>query len=100
VAGGALYGGYQFTPKIAVAARVEYLADVGGLYSGITQYLKEGTFTLDYRPASDFLMRTELRRDQSNRHYFLSDTLGVLESSQPTIGLGLIWWFGQKQGAW
>jgi hypothetical protein len=45
-------------------------------------------------------MRTEFRRDQSNRHYFLSDTLGVLESSQPTIGLGLVWWFGQKQGAW
>ena len=100
VAGGALYGGYQLTPKIAVAARVEYLADVGGLYSGVTQYLKEGTFTLDYRLAGDFLMRTEFRRDQSNRHYFLSDTLGVLESSQPTIGLGLVWWFGQKQGAW
>jgi Putative beta-barrel porin-2, OmpL-like. bbp2 len=100
VAGGALYGGYQLTPKIAVAARVEYLADVGGLYSGVTQYLKEGTFTLDYRLAGDFLMRTEFRRDQSNRHYFLSDTLGVLESSQPTIGLGLVWWFGQKQGTW
>jgi Putative beta-barrel porin-2, OmpL-like. bbp2 len=100
VAGGALYGGYQLTPKIGVAARVEYLADVGGLYTGITQYLKEGTFTLDYRLASDFLVRGELRRDQSNQHYFLSDTLGVLESSQPTIGLGLVWWFGQKQGVW
>jgi hypothetical protein len=100
VTGGALYGGYQLTPKIAVAARVEYLADVGGLYTGTTQYLKEGTFTLDYRLAGDFLMRSEFRRDQSNRHYFLSDTLGVLESSQQTIGLGLVWWFGQKQGVW
>jgi len=100
VTGGALYGGYQLTPKIAVATRLEYLADVGGLYTGTTQYLKEGTFTLDYRLAGDFLMRTELRRDQSNRHYFLSPTLGVLESSQQTIGLGLVWWFGQKQGVW
>lgn len=100
VAGGALYGGYQLTPKIAVAARVEYLADIGGLYTGITQYLKEGTFTVDYRLAGDFLMRGEFRRDQSNRHYFLSDTLGVLESSQQTVGLGLVWWFGQKQGVW
>jgi hypothetical protein len=100
VTGGALYAAYQLTPKIAVAARTEYLADVGGLYTGITQYLKEGTFTVDYRLAGDFLMRGEFRRDQSNRHYFLTDTLGVLESSQQTIGLGLVWWFGQKQGVW
>ena len=100
VAGGALYGGYQLTPKLAVATRIEYLADVGGLYTGVTQYLKEGTFTLDYRLAGDFMMFGEFRRDQSNRHYFLSDTLGILESSQPTIGLGLVWWFGQKQGPW
>jgi hypothetical protein len=100
VSGGALYGGYQLTPAMAVALRLEYLADVGGLYTGTTQYLKEGTFTLDYRLASDFLMRGEFRRDQSNQHYFLSNTLGVLESSQQTIGVGIVWWFGQKQGVW
>ncbi len=100
VAGGALYGSYQLTPKLAAALRLEYLADVGGLYSGVTQYLKEGTFTLDYRLAGDFMMFTEFRRDQSNRLYFLGNTLGILESSQPTIGMGLVWWFGQKQGAW
>jgi hypothetical protein len=47
VTGGALYGGYQLTAAMAVALRLEYLADVGGLYTGTTQYLKEGTFTLD-----------------------------------------------------
>jgi len=100
ITGGALYGGYQLTPAMAVALRLEYLADVGGLYTGNAQYLKEGTFTIDYRLASDFLMRGEFRRDQSNQHYFLSNTLGVFEPSQQTIGLGLVWWFGQKQGAW
>ena len=100
VTGGALYGGYQLTPTVALAARVEYLADDGGLFSGTTQYLKEGTLTLDYRPADGFLMRGEFRRDQSNQHYFLGSTLGVLETSQPTIGLGLVWWIGQKEGAW
>ena len=100
VTGGALYGGYQLTPKVALAARVEYLADVGGLFSGTPQYLKEGTLTLDYRPADGFLMRGEFRRDQSNQHYFLGSSLGVLEASQPTIGFGLVWWFGQKEGAW
>ena len=100
VEGGALYGGYQLTPAMAVALRLEYLADVGGLYTGATQYLKEGTFTVDYKLASDFLMRGEYRRDQSNQHYFLTNALGVFDSSQQTIGLGLVWWFGQKQGVW
>jgi len=100
VTGGAVYAAYQLNTRVALAARAEYLADVGGLYSGVTQYLKEGTLTLDYRPVDGFLMRGEFRRDQSNRPYFIGHTLGALESSQPTIGLGLVWWFGQKQGAW
>jgi hypothetical protein len=100
VEAGALYVGYQFYPTLAFAARAEYLADAGGLFSGTTQYLKEGTLTLDYRPSDHFLMRGEYRRDQSNRLYFLGHTLGVFESIQPTLGLGLVWWFGQKQGVW
>ncbi len=100
VSGGALYGAYQLTQKLTLAARAEYLADVGGLFSGTTQYLKEGTLTLDYRPADGFLVMGELRRDQSDKRYFLGDSLGVLERAQPTIGLGLVWWVGQKKGAW
>jgi hypothetical protein len=100
VTGGALYAGYQFAPTFAVAARAEYLADRGGLYSGATQFLKEGTLTFDYRPADGFLMRTEYRRDQSNQPYFLGHSLGELELAQPTLTLGLVWWFGQKQGTW
>jgi hypothetical protein len=100
VDGWAVYGGYQISPKIAFAARAEYLADIGGLFSGTTQYLKEGTLTLDYRPADGFLMRGEYRRDQSNRPYFLGPVVGLLETSQPTLGFGLVWWFGQKEGPW
>ena len=100
VEGGALYAGYQLSSQFAFAARTEYLADIGGLFSGTTQYLKEGTVTLDYRPTDAFLLRCEFRRDQSNQHYFLGKTLGVLQSAQPTIGFGAVWWFGQKKGAW
>jgi hypothetical protein len=100
VDGGALYAGYQLSGAFALAARVEYLADIGGLYSGVTQYLKEGTLTFDYRPKDGFLARVEFRRDQSNRPYFLGHTLGMLEASQPTVGFGLVWWLGQKQGVW
>jgi hypothetical protein len=100
VDGGALYVGYQISSQFAVAARGEYLADIGGLFSGTTQYLKEGTVTFDYRPENGFLLRCEYRRDQSNQRYFLGHTLGALESAQPTVGVGAIWWFGGKQGAW
>jgi hypothetical protein len=100
VDGGALYLGYQISTTMAFAARAEYLADIGGLYSGATQYLKEGTLTLDYRPAEGFLLRGELRRDQSNQPYFLGHSLGDLQTAQPTVGVGAVWWFGQKQGVW
>ena len=100
VQGGAVYAAYQFTPTLAAAARGEYLADIGGLYSGVTQYLKEQTLTFDYRPGNGFLLRAEFRRDYSNEHYFLSHTLGNLLTSQPTVALGLVWWFGQKEGTW
>ena len=40
-----------------MAARGEYMSDRGGLFSGITQALKEGTATFDYRVADGFLMR-------------------------------------------
>ena len=46
------------------------------------------------------LIDLEYRRDWSNQPFFLSSSLGRLEMSQPTIGFGAIWWFGQKQGAW
>jgi hypothetical protein len=98
--GGALYLRYQLTPKIALAARSEYLADAGGLFSGKAQALKETTATFEYKFSQGFLMREEWRRDWSNQPFFLSDTLGVLEKSQTTVTLGLIWWFGGKEGAW
>jgi len=44
-----IYVGYQLSSHLLFAARVEYLADIGGLFSGTTQYLKEATLTLDYR---------------------------------------------------
>src|SRR5574337_380339 len=63
VSGGAGYARYGFTPKFALAARGEYLSDRGGLFSGVTQALKETTLTADYQVAEGFLFRTEWRRD-------------------------------------
>ena len=100
VDGGAAYLRYQFTPKFSLAARSEYLSDRGGLFSGLTQALKENTVTFDYNLADGFLMRYEWRRDFSNQPSFLSDAQGVLSKQQTTATLGLVWWWGPKGGVW
>ncbi len=98
--GGAAYARYQLTPRTAIATRAEYLSDRGGMFSGNTQVLKETTVTLEQRLAEGFLFRQEWRRDSSNHPYFLTDTLGVLKKEQNTLTLGVIWWFGAKEGPW
>ena len=100
VSAGAAYARYQLTPKFAIAGRGEYFSDRGGLFSGKSQALKEGTLTLDYLAAGGFLMRAEWRRDFSNQPFFLTNSLGLLKNEQTTATLGLVWWFGPKQGSW
>jgi hypothetical protein len=99
-AGGAGYARYQFTPRIALGARAEYLNDRNGLFSNTPQSLKEGTLTADYKFGEGFLMRFEWRRDLSNHAFFYTDTLGLLSNHQSTATVGLVWWFGGKQGTW
>jgi hypothetical protein len=99
-AGGAAYAHYQFTPKIAVGARGEFLNDRNGLFSNTPQSLKEGTLTGEYKFGEGFLVRLEWRRDLSNHNYFYTDTLGLLSNHQSTATVGVVWWFGGKQGAW
>ncbi|MFN0279809.1 MAG: outer membrane beta-barrel protein [Pyrinomonadaceae bacterium] len=100
VTGGVAYLKYQWTPKFALAGRTEYLSDRGGLFTGVTQALKEITLTADYKFAEGFLLRSEYRRDWSNRHYFLTNSLDILKKEQNTATLGMVWWFGRKKGAW
>lgn len=100
VDGGAAYLQYQLTSKIALATRAEYMSDRGGLFSGLTQALKENTVTFDYKLNDGFLMRYEWRRDFSNQPSFLADVQGLLSKDQNTATLGLIWWWGRKEGTW
>ncbi len=101
--GGAAYAKYQLTPRTYLAGRTEYLNDNGGLFTGITAYteaLKEVTATYDFQLASGFDMRWEYRRDMSNQPIFLTGNQGVYSTNQNTATLGVIWWFGRKQGPW
>jgi hypothetical protein len=99
-AGGAGYVQYQWTPKLALAMRGEYMADQQGLFSNVSQALKEGTVTLKYQAADSLDAFLEYRYDWSNQNYFLTNKPGVFTKAQPTITLGLVWWYGGKQGAW
>jgi putative OmpL-like beta-barrel porin-2 len=100
VDGGAAYARYQLTPRMALGTRAEYMSDRGGLFSGLTQALKENTVTFDYKLAEGFLMRYEWRRDYSNVATFLTDTQGVLAKQQDTATVGVIWWWGRKESSW
>ncbi len=100
VAGAAGYAKYQFTGAWALAGRFEYLSDRGGLFTGSSQVLKEGTLTATYQLADGFQLRGEYRSDYSNRLFFLTDTPGSLQRRQTTATLGLLYWLGAKQGSW
>jgi hypothetical protein len=100
LAGGAGYLKYQFAPAFSLAGRFEYVSDRGGFLSGATQSLKEGTVTATWQPADGFQIRWEYRHDYSNQPFFLFHTPGLVKKEQNTALLGLIWWFGGKQGSW
>ena len=98
--GGAGYAQYQLTPKGSLAARGEYLSDRGGLFSNKTQALKEATGTYKYNLAEGLDAFMEFRRDWSNQNYFTTETAGAPSNHQTTLTLGLVWWYGGKQGNW
>jgi Putative beta-barrel porin-2, OmpL-like. bbp2 len=100
VDGGAGYAQYALSPRINLAARAEYLSDRGGLFSAVTQALKEGTATYEYKFGDGFDGFLEYRRDWSNRPYFLTGTAAIPGTHQDTAAAGLVWWYGAKQGTW
>ena len=97
---GGLTAKYVLGRNWNLGARMEYFDDRGGLFSGTTQALKEGTLVFDHTFAPGFLAKAEYRRDWSNQRFFLSDTAGALEPAQTTATLGLTYWWGTKQGSW
>ncbi|WP_263418992.1 porin [Terriglobus albidus] len=97
---GAVYFRYALPKDWSIGSRFEYFDDRGALFSGETQALKEFTFVADRKLAPGMLARAEYRRDFSNQNFFTTDRAGVLVKQQPTATLGLIFWWGNKQGQW
>jgi hypothetical protein len=98
--GGVGYLHRQLTPALALNGRFEYLADRGGLFSGVNQDLKDVTLTGVYQFTDGFQTRLEYRRDFSNVPFFLTNNPLLPVRSQNTVTLGMLWWFGGKQGSW
>lgn len=93
------YARYQLTPAGAVGVRYERLDDEG-LFGGIDQVLHEVTLTGEYKFADGFLVRGEFRRDWSSEDFFPAPTSDTPRAHQNTVLVGLVWWIGNKQGAW
>lgn len=100
VDGGAAYVNFQFTPRSSFATRGEYFSDRDGLFSGTTQALKEVTGTYTHHLGDGLETLIEYRRDWSDRDFFPHGTSGKLVDHQDTATVGLVWWYGGKQGAW
>ncbi len=100
VFGGAGYLHRQLTKDLSLNGRFEYLKDKGGLFSFITQDLKEVTGTAAYQISDGFQTKLEYRRDFTNQPFFLTNNLAVSLRSQTTATLGFVWWFGGKTGSW
>lgn len=100
VDGGAAYAQYALSSRASLAARGEYFSDRGGLFSGTTQALKETTATYEYKFGDGFDGFLEFRRDWSNHPYFQTDHVGSPSDHQNTAAVGLVWWYGGKQGSW
>jgi uncharacterized small protein (DUF1192 family) len=100
VTAGAVYARYRFPAGFTLAARGEYFSDRGALFSGVSQALKETTLTADFPILDGMLARWEWRRDFSNQPFFLTSAPGGFSRAQQTATLGLIWWWGEKHGAW
>jgi hypothetical protein len=108
---GALH--YQFNGKWAFTPRVEWFADPQGFATGtgVSQTVKEATFTGEYKMLEGLLARLEYRHDWSNQPFFQRGSeLSTNENftanyfgfpgtykSQDTLSLGVLAFFGPKR---
>ncbi len=70
--GAALYARATLSALAAVAVRVEYYDDRDGFFSGAAQVLRDGTLTLELRPAEPLIFKLEARHDIAGAPVFTS----------------------------
>jgi hypothetical protein len=65
------YVNYVMSPLFNWTIRAETFGDYGGSRTGITQHWEEGTYTLQYNPGSNIIIRGEVRADHSDQLFFI-----------------------------
>lgn len=88
---------FSFPKNWSVSQRVERFFDGAGFTTGIPQHLTEGTTTVDYRPAKFLVVRSEFRRDWSDRDVFEKQGTPRASKDQTTVLLGLIFVITEKR---
>jgi len=68
------YANYAINSTWSVTGRAEYFADYGGLRTGQTMRWAEGTFTLQWAPNPNLIVRAEIRGDEANQLFFAYGT--------------------------
>jgi len=75
--GAALFARIAVAPRAALALRAEYYDDRDGFFSGTAQVLREGTATLELRPADHLIVKLEARYDVSGSRVFAAERDGA-----------------------
>jgi hypothetical protein len=83
------YANYAINSQWSWTLRGETFGDIGGSRTGQTQHWDEGTFTLQYSPISNVIVRGEVRGDHSTTGFFVGAG-GVRSSNNSGFGLEAI----------
>jgi hypothetical protein len=89
--GGAAYLDFTLSEKFNVALRGEVFSDKNGARTGINQTLSEITLTPQYKFTPNFMLRSDIRLDNSNQ--FVFDKEGLIKKNQLTVMLNALYWF-------
>ena len=89
--GGALYLDFALFEQFSVALRGEVFNDKNGARTGINQTLSEITLTPQYKVTSNFVLRSDIRLDNSNQ--FVFDKEGLIKKNQLTVMLNALYLF-------
>ena len=89
---------YRLTERFDPSVRLEWYRDPDGFTTGVPQNLLGFTATLDYflgkGDHGKVLVRPEFRYDHSTADFFSAhSTPGLTRRDQPTVGLGLVYYF-------
>lgn len=90
---------HRYAPNswFALSPRYEYYKDNKGFITGTAQALQEFTITADFKMVEGFLMRTEFRRDWSDKPFFDRGNGLANYKNQNTVLVGFIAYFGPKR---